>query len=132
MSTGSSYKVMKTAMPPQVLAALTIKEVKTISRRPLRVAGVLRLRIVEKNNRFDHTSVGSRRCVDARQSAASVRLPHVMAPFRRGNRPAHRQNRRAAPLTPSLANKRGRQNGVPLRITLKIGENELQEPPRDE
>ncbi len=67
----------------------------------------------------------------ARQSAPCMRLPHVMASFL-GEPPCPSPQRRAAPLTPSLANKRGRQNGDPLKITLKIRKNELLEPPGDE
>lgn len=58
VSTGSSYKVMKTAKPPSGVAASTTKEVKTISRRPLRVAGVLRLRIVEETAPINRANKG--------------------------------------------------------------------------
>ena len=40
------------------------------------------------------------------------------------NRPARRHNRRAAPLDPYPAGKRGRMTGVTLRITPKIHKNE--------
>jgi hypothetical protein len=50
----------------------------------------------------------------------------------RGTAPAVATQEGGSPLTPGLANKRGRQTGVPLSITLKIHKNEFLEPAGDE